>query len=80
VFVTAIAMVILFHGALMQDPSNIHEFARSAHRAPTEAELSSFLYWDALGAALNHLWIGPLLGLTVGGIGAVIGKNWRTAV
>jgi hypothetical protein len=43
-------MVTLFHSALMQDPSNIHEFARTAHRAPTEAELSSFLYWDMLGA------------------------------
>jgi lysylphosphatidylglycerol synthetase-like protein (DUF2156 family) len=63
-----------FHGALMQDPSNIREFARAAHRAPTAAELSSFLYWDALGGAVNHLWIGPLLGLTIGGIGAVIGK------
>jgi hypothetical protein len=61
VFVT---MMILFHDALMKDPSNIHEFARNAHRAPTEAELSKFIYWDALGGALNHLWIGPLLGLT----------------
>jgi hypothetical protein len=74
VFVTGMSMVILFHGALMKDPSNIHEFARAAHRAPTEAELSKFLYWDALGGALNHLWIGPLLGLTIGGIGAIVGK------
>jgi hypothetical protein len=75
VFVNGITtMVILFHGALMKDPSNIHEFARTAHRAPTEAELSRFLYWDTLGGALNHVWIGPLLGLTIGGIGAVVGK------
>jgi hypothetical protein len=58
-------------------PSNIHEFARSAHRAPTEAELSNFLYWDALGGGLNHIWIGPVLGITVGGIGAIIGKLAR---
>jgi hypothetical protein len=76
VFVTLMSVVILFHDALMKDPSNIHEFARTAHRAPTEAELSDFLYRDALGGALNHLWIGPLLGLTVGGIGAVFGK-WQ---
>jgi hypothetical protein len=76
VFVTLMSVVILFHDAMMKDPSNIHEFARTAHRAPTEAELSDFLYWDALGGALNHLWIGPLLGLTVGGIGAVFGK-WQ---
>ncbi len=74
VFVTIVSMVTLFHGALMQDPSNLREFARTAHHAPTAAELSSFLYWDALGGALNHLWIGPLLGLTVGGIGALIAK------
>jgi hypothetical protein len=35
----------------MKDPENIREFALSAHRAPTEAELSGFLYWDALGGA-----------------------------
>ena len=77
VFVIVTGVAILFHAALMQDPSNIHEFARTAHRAPTETELSSFLYWDALGGALNHLWIGPLLGLTVGGVGAIVGKSWR---
>ena len=74
VFVTGRGTVILFHDALMRDPSNIHEFARTPHRAPTEAELSSFIYWDMLGGALNHLWIGPFLGLTVGGIGAILGK------
>jgi hypothetical protein len=73
-FVTLMTIVILFHAALMKDPSNIHEFARTAHRAPTEAELSKLLYWDALGGALNHLWIGPLLGLTVGCVGAMSGK------
>jgi hypothetical protein len=76
VFVTLMCVVILFHAAMMSDPSNIHEFARTAHRAPTETELSNFIYRDALGGVLNHLWIGPLLGLTVGGIGAVFGK-WQ---
>jgi hypothetical protein len=76
VFVTLMSVVILFHGAMMGDPSNIHEFARTAHRVPAETELSSFLYRDALGGALNHLWIGPLLGLTVGGIGSIFGK-WQ---
>jgi hypothetical protein len=74
---TLVPITILFHDAMMQDPSNIHEFARSAHRAPTEAELSNFLYWDALGGGLNHIWIGPVLGITVGGIGAIIGKLAR---
>jgi hypothetical protein len=73
VFMALMSVVTLFHGALMKDPSNIHEFARTAHRAPTEAELSDFLYRDALGGALNHLLIGPLLGLTIGGIGGLFG-------
>jgi len=76
VFLTLMSMVVLFHEALMKDPSNIHEFALTAHRMPTEPELSNFLYRDALGGALNHLWIGPLLGLTVGGVGAIFGK-WQ---
>jgi hypothetical protein len=75
--VTIMSITILFHEAMMKDSSNIHEFARSAHRTPTEAELSAFLYRDALGGGLNHIWIGPLLGLTIGGIGAIIGKSLR---
>jgi hypothetical protein len=75
VFVTLLSVVMLFHEPMMKDPSNIHEFARTAHRVPTEIELSNFLYRDALGGALNHLWIGPLLGLTVGAVGAFFGKR-----
>ena len=77
VAITGLSIAILFHDAMMRDPSNIREFARSAHRLPTQAELSSFLYWDALGGFLNHIWIGPLLGVTIGGIGAVTGKLAR---
>ena len=71
---TCVAIAVVFHDAMMMDPSNAHEFARSALRPPSQAELSTFLYWDALGGGLNHLWIGPLLGLTVGGAGAFIGR------
>jgi hypothetical protein len=74
---TVVGITTLFHDAMMSDPSNIHEFARSAHRPPTPAELSSFLYRDALGGGLNHIWIGPLLGLTFGGAGAMLGKSMR---
>ena len=75
--VIVIGITILFHHAMMLDPSNLHEFARSAHRPPTDAELSAFLYWDAIGGGLNHIWIGPLLGLTFGGMGALVGKPMR---
>jgi hypothetical protein len=71
---TVVSITVFFHDAMMKDPSNVHEFARSAHRAPTEAELSNFLYSDAVAGGVNHIWIGPLLGLTVGAVGALIGK------
>jgi len=74
VFVTLMCVVWLFHDAMMLDTANVREFARRAHRMPTTAELSSFLYWDAFAGAVNHLWIGPLLGVTVGGASAVVGK------
>jgi hypothetical protein len=72
-----VGITILFHDVMMSDPANIHEFARSAHRPPTPAELSPFLYRDALGGGLNHIWIGPLLGLTFGAAGAMLGKSMR---
>jgi hypothetical protein len=73
----AISVTILFHDAMMLDPSNIHELSRGAQRLPTQAELSAFLYWDAIGGGFNHIWIGPLLGITFGGIGAMVGKSMR---
>ena len=74
VFVTGAAIVVLFHDAMMKDPSNIHEFSLSVHRSPTQAELSDFLYSDMAAGMVAHLLIGPLLGVTIGGIGALIGK------
>jgi hypothetical protein len=76
-FAAGMSIILLFHDAMMKDPSNIHEFARGAYRVPSEAELSRFLYWDGLAGGVNHLWIGPLLGVTVGGIAAVAGKHLR---
>lgn len=77
VFVTLMGMRFLFHNAMMLDRSNIREFALNAHRGPTQAEPSKFLYTDALGGALNMMWICPLLGITLGGLGAVAGKLMR---
>ena len=75
--VTILAITFLFHRAMMGDPANMREFMRGAHHVPSAAELSSFLYMDALGGGLNHLWIGPLLGVTVGAAGAIFGKLQR---
>jgi hypothetical protein len=71
---TIVPMTIVFHDAMMLDPSNIREFARGAGRIPSQAELSHFLYWDALGGGLNMLWVGPLLGFTLSTLGAFFGK------
>jgi hypothetical protein len=64
-FVAVMAVFILFRNALLLAPSNVKEFAGS-----TRAMLL-----DALAAGLNHMWIGPLLGVTLGGVAAVAG-NW----
>jgi hypothetical protein len=66
--VTILVVTVLFRDSLLMAPSNIAEFAGSAPR----------MYSDALGAGVNHLWIGPLLGLTLGWVGAVVGNRLRT--
>jgi hypothetical protein len=76
-FVTIASTVLLFHDALMEDPSNVREFALGAHRAASDDELSRFIYWDGFAGGANHIWLGPLLGITAGGIGAVLGKPLR---
>jgi hypothetical protein len=76
--VTVIGVNILFHDAMMKDPSNIHEFVRTVHRLPTDSELSDSIFTDAVGGCVSQIWLGPLLGLVVGGIGALAGKLLRT--
>jgi len=67
-FATIMAITVLFRDALLLAPSNVAEFARAA-------QPSHWLYWDAFTAGANHMWIGPLLGLTLGGAGAAVGKR-----
>jgi hypothetical protein len=69
VFVAGMGMTVLFLGVLRQSPSNLAEFARSGDQS-----ISHFIFMDSLGGALNHLWIGPGLGLLLGTIGAFLGK------
>ena len=65
---------IVFHNTMMLDPSNIDEFAGRVGRAPKQAELSHFLYWDALGGGMAMLENCLLRGLTVGMIGSILGR------
>ena len=78
--VTVIGINILFHDVMMQDPSTIRAFIRAVHHAPTNAELSDFILTDALGGCASQLWIGPLLGLIIGGAGALVGKIVRNGL
>jgi hypothetical protein len=66
--VTIMAVTVLFRRALLAAPSSISEFGGSARR----------MYSESLVAGINHLWIGPFLGLTLGGVGAVVGNWLRT--
>jgi hypothetical protein len=75
--VTVIGINILFHDAMMQDPSTIRAFIQAVHHEPTNTELSDFILTDALGGCAMQLWIGPLLGLVIGGTGALVGKIVR---
>lgn len=74
VLVAGMAMEVVFHNALKQSPSVLSEFAQSG-----ESNLTQFMYLDALAGTLNHLWIGPFLGFTVGAIGASVGLLARKA-
>jgi hypothetical protein len=71
-FLALLLVAILFMGVLQQDPQNIHEFQRSS--AP---DLATAIAGDFMAAATNHLWIGPLLGFTLGGLGALVGAMAR---
>jgi hypothetical protein len=62
-------MTAIFFDALRQSPSDLAEFVRSGGQT-----LSHFLYLDALVGGLNHLWIGPALGIILGSAGAAAGK------
>jgi hypothetical protein len=68
-FITGMGMTVAFHDAIMQDPGAVHEYELSMPTPPTPAELSSFVYVDALGGVLMMLWIIPLEGMILGSIG-----------
>jgi hypothetical protein len=78
--VTVIVINTLFHDVMMQDSSTIRAFIRAVHHAPTNTELSDFIWTDALGGCVMQLWIGPLLGLVIGGPGALVGKIVRNSL
>ena len=68
-FIALMLITYLFQAKLQAIPQNMQEYLRSG--AP---DFTTYLVSDSLAGATNHLWIGPFLGLVIGGIGSVIGK------
>jgi len=68
-FVTGMGITVAFHEAIMQNPVEVHEYELSMPTPHTAAELSSFVYVDALGGVLMMMWIIPLEGMILGAIG-----------
>ncbi|HTF70058.1 MAG TPA: hypothetical protein VK638_46010 [Edaphobacter sp.] len=58
---TLMVMTTVFLDALRQSPSDLAEFAKSG-----DGSFFHYLYRDALAGGLNHLWIGPALGVILG--------------
>src|SRR6185312_14473587 len=71
------AFTAVFLNVMMRDPANVRDFVRHSGHLPSPAELSKFLYRDALGGALNMLWISPMLTILFGVAGAAFGKAMR---
>jgi len=71
-FVTLLGMTALFLDALQHSRSDLNEFARDG-----DASFTHFLFMDALGGGLNHLWIGPALGIVLGFPAAAAGSAFH---
>jgi hypothetical protein len=76
-FIGFLACTAVFLNVMMHVPANVRDFVRHTGHLPSRAAFSKFLYLDALGGALNMLWISPLLTILFGAVGAVFGKAVR---
>lgn len=79
--VTLMGMEVVFHNTLIQSPSVLSEFARVSEAGcqymTAQDCLTWFMYSDALAGGMNMLWVGALLGITAGSIGAGLGMLAR---
>jgi hypothetical protein len=76
-FVGFLAFTAVFLNVMSHDPVNVRDFVRHTGHLPSRAEFSKFLYRDALGGALNMLWISPALTILFGAAGGIFGKAMR---
>jgi len=72
--IVLVSMTYLFMGMLQLDPQNIQEFGRNG--AP---DLATSIVGESLAGGINHLWLGPLLGVALGTVGGVVGVGFGLA-
>jgi hypothetical protein len=70
--VTLVGMTAIFLNALSHSPSDLAEFATSGDQS-----FSHYIFFEALAGGLNHLWIGPMLGVILGSLGAAAGRKFH---
>jgi len=66
---TLLVIVVLLPGTVAADPQNVAQAARSG-----ASNVLEFAIGDDLLAGVNHLWLGPLIGLAFGALGAAVAK------
>jgi hypothetical protein len=71
-FLAILFIITNYMGVLQQDPENIQQFVRS--KLP---DIQTFIVGDFMEAAINHLWLGPVVGAGLGAFGGWIGKQLR---
>lgn len=69
-FLALMFITFAFQGSLQANPDTVREVMRGG-----VSDFASATVSDSLAGAINHLWIGPLIGVICGGIGGAVGIN-----
>lgn len=69
---TLLVMDAVFLDSFRRSPTVLAEFARSR-----DLDFTHFVYLDSLAGGASHLALGPSLGMTLGGIGGMLGTVAR---
>jgi hypothetical protein len=69
-FIFLMLITFVFPNAALIDPENVRVLT-----ARGVTDISTMSVADSLAGAINHLWIGPLVGIVFGAIGGVVGAG-----
>jgi hypothetical protein len=69
-FILLLCMTYLCMDLLQHDPQNIQEFQSSG-----ALDLATSIVAESLAGGINHLWLGPLVGASLGTLGGVVGAG-----